>query len=371
MSTDEATLDLLEAREAPSPEDVVLDLDDLTRTAEALTMLKPQEVTALWMRASGRAYKEIASDMQWTYTKVNRCIAEGRKAFLAHLEAIDTGAACERWAPSLSAVFDGEAGTKERVQLRRHLRNCPGCRATALALHRTKAPLAAVLPGLWLNEPAVVQESSSFVVRVYEAAAHFATERAAASTLKVQAIIDTASMTKVTAVAASAAALAGGGAATVKDVVAPPKAVADPKRQEAKASPKRQRTAARSAAAVPAGIVRVPRPSGTRAASQRPATAIVQAGERERRLKAAARRRSAAAGAARPTTATAQATAEFSGLPGSSGGPSVQRASAAPATPAPAAASPSSSSSFERSAPAAAPTSRSTGSAAAEREFAP
>lgn len=367
VGTDEVSLDLLEAREMPSPEDVVLDVDELTRAAEALTMLKPHEVTALWMRANGRAYKEIASEMDWSYTKVNRCISEGRRAFLEHFVAIDSGAACERWAPSLSAVFDDEASTKERLQLRRHLRNCSGCRATALALHRTRAPLAAVLPGLLLAEPAVA-ESGNFVLRVYEAAAHFATERAAASTLKVQAIIDTASMTKVTAVAASAAALAGGGAATVKDVVAPGKARAEPTGQSA--STKRRTTEAKpivGLAPVPApsaAVIRVPRPSGTRAAARRPAAAIVQAGRRERRLKAAtARARTRAA--ARPATPSARATAEFSGLPASSG-PAVQRASAGPAP----SAAPAPAASFERSS-APAPKSSSTSSAAAAREFAP
>jgi hypothetical protein len=34
----------------------------------------------------------------WSYTKVNPCLTEGRKALLARVEGIEAGAECERLA---------------------------------------------------------------------------------------------------------------------------------------------------------------------------------------------------------------------------------------------------------------------------------
>jgi DNA-directed RNA polymerase specialized sigma24 family protein len=45
----------------------------------AFTNLKPQEQKALTLLAIGYSYKDIAALTGWTYTKVNRCITEGRK----------------------------------------------------------------------------------------------------------------------------------------------------------------------------------------------------------------------------------------------------------------------------------------------------
>jgi RNA polymerase sigma factor (sigma-70 family) len=44
----------------------------------ALASLKPAERTAIWLQALGYSYLEIADLRGWTYTKVNRCLAEGR-----------------------------------------------------------------------------------------------------------------------------------------------------------------------------------------------------------------------------------------------------------------------------------------------------
>jgi RNA polymerase sigma factor (sigma-70 family) len=63
-----------------------LELDPAERVIEReegrrrLRRLKPNERTALGMRAAGLSYKEIGERRGWTYTKVNRCISEGRTA---------------------------------------------------------------------------------------------------------------------------------------------------------------------------------------------------------------------------------------------------------------------------------------------------
>ena len=67
LGRDEVDFDLIEARHAPSPEDRALSFDTVARSAEALQRLKPQEVRALWMRASGRSYAEIASECGWRF----------------------------------------------------------------------------------------------------------------------------------------------------------------------------------------------------------------------------------------------------------------------------------------------------------------
>jgi DNA-directed RNA polymerase specialized sigma24 family protein len=48
-----------------------------------LAELKTDERTALGAFAAGFSYKEIASRLRWTYTKVDRCIREGRTALAA------------------------------------------------------------------------------------------------------------------------------------------------------------------------------------------------------------------------------------------------------------------------------------------------
>jgi RNA polymerase sigma factor (sigma-70 family) len=51
----------------------------------ALAQLKPDQRTALLMFALGYSYAEIAERRGWTYTKVNRCLAEGRAALQARV----------------------------------------------------------------------------------------------------------------------------------------------------------------------------------------------------------------------------------------------------------------------------------------------
>src|SRR3954449_7672088 len=138
--------DAIEVRTAPSPEDRVLAFDQVARSAEALQRLKPQEVRALWLKAMGNSYQEICDATGWSYTKVNRCLAEGRKSFLARYAGIEAGEECRRWAPVLSAMVDGEASAEQLLQLRPHLRNCAGCRAALRELRGSNAPLAALFP---------------------------------------------------------------------------------------------------------------------------------------------------------------------------------------------------------------------------------
>lgn len=76
-----AVIDALPSRTS-GPEQLVAQVDE---ARAKLAALKPQELRALTLLATGYSYREIAAMNQWTYTKVNRCISEGRVALRASL----------------------------------------------------------------------------------------------------------------------------------------------------------------------------------------------------------------------------------------------------------------------------------------------
>jgi RNA polymerase sigma factor (sigma-70 family) len=75
VGTDDADLDRLEARTTPSPEEAVVAFERVERSAAALRQLKPQELRALWLRALGHSYEQIALSTGWTHTKVDRTVS--------------------------------------------------------------------------------------------------------------------------------------------------------------------------------------------------------------------------------------------------------------------------------------------------------
>ena len=145
VGASEVDLDAHEAQ-LPTSDERLATFDLVGRAAEALQRLKPQELRALWLKAEGHSYNEICALTGWSYTKVNRCLTEGRRSFLARYATIESGAECERWLPVISAMVDGEATPEQMIDLRPHLRNCPGCRATLATLQGSSAPLGAILP---------------------------------------------------------------------------------------------------------------------------------------------------------------------------------------------------------------------------------
>ncbi len=207
--------DRIEASTTPSPDEQVVAFETVARSAEALKRLKPQEVRALWLQAQGNSYEEITQLTGWTRTKVNRCLYEGRRSFLERYAGIESGEECERWAPLLSALVDGEATTEQLVELRPHLRACPSCRGVVRELHRAAGPLRIVLPvGTVVAASAHVEPAGHVFVKVYETATTWLGERAASSFVRAQLVVDAASASagKATAIAAASAAVAGGGA---------------------------------------------------------------------------------------------------------------------------------------------------------------
>jgi hypothetical protein len=225
--------DALESLDVSAPEERMVAFEDVTRAAEAIQALKPQEIRALWLRMEGRTYKEIAADLGWTYTKVNRCVTEGRRAFLARYAGIESGEECRRYEAAISAFVDGELKSSEISALRRHLRGCGGCRGTMRSLRAGHQSLQVIFPVALAVEGLDGGSSVlSAFVRIYETLVHHLQERAVVVAAKAQFAVEASGAAKVAAVAGAAAAVAGGGAATVERVAAAERAPERPKRAQ-------------------------------------------------------------------------------------------------------------------------------------------
>lgn len=170
--------------------------------AEAMSRLKPQEIRCLLLKAEGLSYKEICEATGWTYTKVNRCLTEGRRAFLDGVARIDSGAECERLAPVISRVADGEATAQEMRTVRPHLKSCLACKAMLREYRAAPARVAGLVPPVALLTSA---GSHGPIARLL----HALHERVAG-------VGELAAGQKAVAIAASAAAIAGGGATGVQ-----------------------------------------------------------------------------------------------------------------------------------------------------------
>jgi RNA polymerase sigma factor (sigma-70 family) len=188
-------------------------LERLQIGAEAMGRLKPQEIRCMLLLAEGHTYKQICELTGFSYTKVNRCLTEGRRSFLRRVERIESGAECERLAPLLSAVADGEASAKDMALLRPHLRTCLSCRAALRDAREVPARVAALAP---LGLLAVGHAPGADVWATLRSAADWLHERVTSLALRGQEMIEAASSHKLAAAAASAAALGGGGIATVE-----------------------------------------------------------------------------------------------------------------------------------------------------------
>ena len=147
VAGEELDLDAVPAVAQRSVEERLESAERVERSAEVMRRLKRDEARALMLKAEGLSYVEIGERLGWTYTKVNRCITEGRKRFLRLYEELETGAECERLAPVLASLAAGEASAEELLDIRPHLRNCAGCRATVRALHASRLRrVTALLP---------------------------------------------------------------------------------------------------------------------------------------------------------------------------------------------------------------------------------
>ena len=186
-------------------------MERLHQGAEALRRLKPQEMRALLLKAEGYSYAEIGEITGWSYTKVNRCLTEGRRALSVRLAGIEGGVECAAFAPLLSALVDGEASAEQLARLRPHMKTCLSCRARLKEFRAAPARVAALVPPAALV--ATTAATASGPRGLWESLLGAAQHKAAALGERTHAAVELATGQKVAAVAASAAALAGGGTA--------------------------------------------------------------------------------------------------------------------------------------------------------------
>jgi RNA polymerase sigma factor (sigma-70 family) len=211
----------------------------LRQSAEALRRLKPQEIRCLVLKARGLSYREICEATGFTYTKVNRCLTEGRQALAAQLAGIEGGTECDRLAPLVSALADGEATAEQLAVLRPHMKTCLACRARLREFRAAPPRVAALMPATLLAAGDGHRMTESTLHAVLNAAHH----KAAALAERAHTAAELVTGQKVAALAASAAALAGGGTAVDQlanhhgPPVAPPAATAQPPDQPAATEP--------------------------------------------------------------------------------------------------------------------------------------
>jgi len=228
-----------ELRDRPAPAAVTHEqaerLERLRQGAEALGHLKPHEIRALVLKAEGFSYREICAMTGWSYTKVNRLLTEGRRAFLRRVSGIQRGADCARYEPLLSALADGEASAEDLATLRPHMRTCLSCRAALREFRAASERVAGALPPAAL----MAGDHGGPLRGLAESLLGAAQHKTAMVGERLHAAAELATGQKLAVVAASAAALAGGG--TAIDEVAnhgPPRAAeVQPPEPDARTSP--------------------------------------------------------------------------------------------------------------------------------------
>ncbi len=184
--------------------------EEIAHGAEALRRLKPQQLRALVLRAEGYTYREICERTGWSYTKLNRNLTEGRRAFRVRLAGIEAGIECERLEPLLSRLADREASTDDLATLRPHLKTCLTCRARLKEFRATPDHVAALAP---IGAAALQSDDHGAVRGFVESLVGALQHKTAALGDRAHAAAELVTGQKVAAVAASAAALAGGGTA--------------------------------------------------------------------------------------------------------------------------------------------------------------
>lgn len=130
------------------PEERAAGREKVARSREALARLKPNELKALTQLAEGYSYAEIGAMNNWTRTKVNRCLAEGRERFRSAFRESEAGERCAEVEPLLSACCDGELDRARLAEAEDHLAVCGSCRATLRAYRAAPAAAAALAPAL-------------------------------------------------------------------------------------------------------------------------------------------------------------------------------------------------------------------------------
>ncbi len=208
--------------ERAGPADLAERRERIARSREALRSLKPQELRALTLLAEGYSYAEIGRITGFSYTKINRCLAEGRQRFRQIVAGTESGERCRQLGPLLSAFADGEADPEETATVREHLRACAACRSSLRAFRAAPGAAAALVPA-----PALLR---GLIGRLHEAFGHLHARlpgrpglaEAAAGQAAATGGTGGAGLATALKVAVACAGTAGGAAACVAAGVVPP-----------------------------------------------------------------------------------------------------------------------------------------------------
>ena len=208
---------------AAGPADLAERRERVARTREALKTLKPQELRALTLLAEGYSYAEIGELTGWSYTKINRCLAEGRQRFRTVLSSSEEGRRCDELGPLLSAFCDGEAAERDEGLMREHLRACAHCRSKLRAFRAAPRAAAALTPLLPLSRPLAERAQELLVAIQSRLPGRSGLTDTAASQLAAAGGSRGAGMAVMAKVLATCVGTAGGAAACVATgVVSPP-----------------------------------------------------------------------------------------------------------------------------------------------------
>jgi hypothetical protein len=203
-----------------------------------MAVLAQVGATTWWEALPGRGGSCCHAGFFERDTKVNRCLTEGRRAFLQRVRGIESGEECERLAPCLSAFADGEADAEDMAALRPHLATCLICRSQLREFRAVPARVAALAP-----PGALAVQGNGSVRSMLESLLGAVQHKAAALGERAHSAVEMATGQKVAAVAASAAALAGGGA-TVDHLRKPDAAAGTPAAEVKKEKPESSEPAA-------------------------------------------------------------------------------------------------------------------------------
>jgi RNA polymerase sigma factor (sigma-70 family) len=253
-------LDLIDSfpTESAGPGERAERVERVERSREALGALKPHEAQALTMKAEGYSYAEIGSMTGWSYTKINRLMAEGRKRFFEVFRGIEQGERCGNFADLLQQAADGVLESGRLRELRQHVRSCGSCRAELRSLRGLPQGAFAWLAPVLLAWRAVASRA--------------------------QHLGEIAVSQKAATAAVVVAAAAGGGVAVHRDAhdsSPPTPRIAPRSAAEPAPSPPAAAATPAAAAAPTKGSVgrhrRRPRPSPHRAANARPTPSVAPA----------------------------------------------------------------------------------------------
>ena len=113
---------------------------------DGLAGLTEAQRICLILQTAGASYERIHDITGFSLRKVERSVLEGRKGLAAWEVRLMSGEACERLDTVIARVALGEASSKDRRAVSRHVRHCGHCRALLRRRRESNEWLAGLVP---------------------------------------------------------------------------------------------------------------------------------------------------------------------------------------------------------------------------------